>query len=357
MHDLLSILTAGSTRCATNGCSCRRSAAQRPWQGQVDAGAGAARRLRSRVLPLPGERARGRRSQSALHVDVRLRQRLSCADASTTPDDAHPPTLRNRCSSPSRSAASAASSASRPRHDLTLARMEPARHPRGGRYLGRGVRGAGRAADGCATRMLVREPRRDDGRQQSASTRSDLGDRARCRTSRRASSRRCARHRARTATCLLCDYVARERACGERIVCDNDGFVALVPFWAAWPFETLVAEPPSRRVARRPADAERDALADMLKQLTARYDNLFESAFPYSMGFHQPPVRGGSPAARGICTRISIRRCCDRPRVRKFMVGFELLGSPQRDMTPEEAAARLQAVSGCITALERRRSR
>src|SRR5262249_30126293 len=88
---------------------------------------------------------------------------------------------------------------------------------------------------------------------------------------------------------LLADYLEIELAEGTRLVCDNQHFVALVPFWAVWPFETLV-------ISRRPAGAlpdlqadERDALADILKRLTTRYDNLFEVSFPYSMGFHQRP--------------------------------------------------------------------
>ena len=102
-------------------------------------------------------------------------------------------------------------------------------------------------------------------------------------------------YRARRGSCLLCDYVALEMAAGERIVCVNDGFVALVPFWAAWPFETLVVSRRHASALTSLQDDERDALADMLKQLTTRYDNVFETAFPYSMGFHQQPIRGGSP--------------------------------------------------------------
>jgi UDPglucose--hexose-1-phosphate uridylyltransferase len=117
-----------------------------------------------------------------------------------------------------------------------------------------------------------------------------------------------------------------------------------VPFWAAWPFETLVL---SRRHVSVPTalhDEEREALADILKQLTTRYDNVFEAPFPYSMGFHQQPVRGSSAEAAHLHAHFypPLLRSAS---IRKFMVGFELLGSPQRDLTPEDAAARLKAVS------------
>jgi UDPglucose--hexose-1-phosphate uridylyltransferase len=151
------------------------------------------------------------------------------------------------------------------------------------------------------------------------------------------------RYYGRQRTCLLCDYAALELATGERVVCANDGFVALVPFWAAWPFETLV-------VSRRHVGAvssldgfERDALADILRQLTTRYDNLFEAPCAYSMGFHQQPIRGGAPDGAHLHAH-AYPPMLRSASIRKFMVGFELLGSPQRDLTPEEAASRLAAV-------------
>ena len=142
----------------------------------------------------------------------------------------------------------------------------------------------------------------------------------------------------------MCDYAALELDRRERVVCANDAFVAVVPFWAAWPFETLVIS--TRHVDALPsltAD-ERDALADILKQLTTRYDNLFETPFPYSMGFHQQPIRGGVEATGHVHAHF-YPPLLRSATVRKFMVGFELLGSAQRDFTPEDAASRLQAVS------------
>ena len=153
-----------------------------------------------------------------------------------------------------------------------------------------------------------------------------------------------ARHRARHGSCLLCDYAAREQRLAERVVCENDAFMAIVPFWATWPFETLVVS--RRHVASIEAldAAERDALADLFARVTTRYDNLFEAPFPYSMGFHQEPTNGA--AAEGWHLHAHFYPPLLRSAtIRKFMIGFELLGSPQRDVTPEEAAARLRAVS------------
>jgi UDPglucose--hexose-1-phosphate uridylyltransferase len=141
-------------------------------------------------------------------------------------------------------------------------------------------------------------------------------------------------------SCLLCDYAALERRLGERVVCSNDGFAAIVPFWAAWPFETLVVS--TRHVDALPSldEGERVQLADILKQLTTRYDRLFGIPFPYSMGFHQQPMHAGPGKTMHLHAHF-YPPLLRSAAVRKFMVGFELLGSPQRDLTPEEAAARL----------------
>jgi UDPglucose--hexose-1-phosphate uridylyltransferase len=91
---------------------------------------------------------------------------------------------------------------------------------------------------------------------------------------------------------LLLDYLAEEHKRGERVVAANDHFTLLVPFWAIWPFEVMIVA--HRAVASLPdlSPAETTALADLLRRLTARYDNLFEVSFPYSMGFHQAPAGG-----------------------------------------------------------------
>src|SRR6476661_7436362 len=143
---------------------------------------------------------------------------------------------------------------------------------------------------------------------------------------------------------LLSDYLALELRTGERIVCSNDGFVALVPFWAVWPFETIV-------VSRRPVahlgdltDAERDQLADIVKRLTTRYDNLFGISFPYSAGIHQAPTDGMAHPEWHLHLHF-YPPLLRSATVRKFLVGYEMLGEPQRDLTAETAAERLRALS------------
>lgn len=143
---------------------------------------------------------------------------------------------------------------------------------------------------------------------------------------------------------LLLDYVEEEIELGERIVATNNHFTALVPFWAVWPFEIMI-------IARRAAaalpdltDAETAALADLLKRITARYDNLFEVSFPYSMGFHQAPSDGG-PHPEWVLHAHFYPPLLRSATVRKFMVGYEMLAMPQRDLTPETAAERLRASS------------
>jgi UDPglucose--hexose-1-phosphate uridylyltransferase len=145
-------------------------------------------------------------------------------------------------------------------------------------------------------------------------------------------------------TCLLCDYVALELKAGERIILQNEHFVALVPFWAVWPFETIV-------LARRHvgsisdlSDVERDALGDVIKRLTTRYDNLFEVSFPYSMGFHQSPTDGADHPETHLHAHY-YPPLLRSATVRKFMVGYEMLSNPQRDLTAETAAARLREMS------------
>ena len=145
-------------------------------------------------------------------------------------------------------------------------------------------------------------------------------------------------------TCLLCDYLATERFRRSRIVLENECFTVLVPFWAVWPFETMIV---GRRHAASLEDLtppERDALADLLKRLTTRYDNLFETPFPYSMGFHQRPHDGEAHDEWHLHAHF-YPPLLRSATVRKFMVGFELLGTAQRDLTAEDAAARLTASS------------
>jgi UDPglucose--hexose-1-phosphate uridylyltransferase len=147
-------------------------------------------------------------------------------------------------------------------------------------------------------------------------------------------------------SCLLCDYVALELARGERIVEAGEEFVAVVPFWATWPFEIMVAGRRHASSLHELEPGERDDLARVLQRLTARYDRLFQTAFPYSMGWHQQPAKAGVGVDRAWHLHAHFYPPLLRSAtVRKFMVGFEMLGMPQRDITPEMAAARLRAVT------------
>ncbi|HZQ92428.1 MAG TPA: UDP-glucose--hexose-1-phosphate uridylyltransferase [Terriglobales bacterium] len=142
-------------------------------------------------------------------------------------------------------------------------------------------------------------------------------------------------------SCLLCDYLRLEQTQRERLVCENQSFAALVPFWAVWPFEIMVI---SKRHTGGMDDlgaGERDALADILQQVTRRYDNLFGVTVPYSMGFHQRPT-DGEPHPEWHFHAHYYPPLLRSATVRKWMVGYEMLGSPQRDLTPEVAAERLR---------------
>lgn len=140
---------------------------------------------------------------------------------------------------------------------------------------------------------------------------------------------------------LLGDYLQEELARGERVVYANPHWVVVVPFWAVWPFETLVV--PRRPVQDLPSLAaeERDALADALAALNTRYDTLFRTSFPYSMGWHMRPTGGRDhPWWRLHATYAPpLLRSAS---IRKFLVGYELAAEPQRDLTAEAAAERLR---------------
>jgi UDPglucose--hexose-1-phosphate uridylyltransferase len=148
-------------------------------------------------------------------------------------------------------------------------------------------------------------------------------------------------HRARTGRTLLADYLTAEIQREERIVCANDYFVAIVPFWAVWPFETLViSRDPAPHLAAL-GDRGRDGLADIVKRLTTKYDALFDVAFPYSAGLHQAPTDDQAHPEWHLHMHF-YPPLLRSATVRKFLVGYEMLGEPQRDLTPEAAAARLR---------------
>ena len=142
---------------------------------------------------------------------------------------------------------------------------------------------------------------------------------------------------------LIGEYLERELGDGARVVTANAHWAVVVPFWAVWPFETMVA--PRRRVSGL-GDLhaeERDALAEIVRDLNVRYDTLFATSFPYSMGWHGAP---GDGAAHDYCRLHAVYYppLLRSATVRKFLVGYEMTAEPQRDVTPELAAERLRAV-------------
>ena len=143
---------------------------------------------------------------------------------------------------------------------------------------------------------------------------------------------------------LLIDYAENESNNGQRTVLENADWIAVVPYWAIWPFETLLL--PKRHVPRLPdlRQSERETLSKILKQLLTKYDNLFETSFPYSMGWHGAPY-GASDKPGSDFWQLHAHFYPPLLRsatVKKFMVGFEMLAEAQRDLTAEQAAERLR---------------
>jgi UDPglucose--hexose-1-phosphate uridylyltransferase len=140
---------------------------------------------------------------------------------------------------------------------------------------------------------------------------------------------------------LLSDYLKEEEKSGERIIASNEHFVAVIPFWAVWPYESMI-------ISRRPVqnilqlnELERTGLADIYKQLTIMYDNLFEISFPYSAGLHQSPTDGKDHPEWHLHMHF-YPPLLRSATVKKFMVGYEMLANPQRDITPEQSAEKLR---------------
>jgi UDPglucose--hexose-1-phosphate uridylyltransferase len=146
---------------------------------------------------------------------------------------------------------------------------------------------------------------------------------------------------------LLSDYINEEQRQKERLVAVNDHFTALVPFWAIWPFEILLMAHGYASRLEELSPAEVGSLADIIKRVTTRYDNLFETSFPYSMGFHQAPA-DGQKHPEWVLHAHFFPPLLRSATIRKFMVGYELLAMPQRDITPEVAAARLREMSDTV---------
>jgi UDPglucose--hexose-1-phosphate uridylyltransferase len=149
--------------------------------------------------------------------------------------------------------------------------------------------------------------------------------------------------RSERGSCMLCEYERLERAARERIVEENEGFLAIVPYWAVWPFETMLVSRRHLSGIDQLSGEERTDLADMLKQLTARYDRLFQISFPYTMGFHQRPT-DHQPHDEWHLHLHFYPPLLRSATVMKFMVGYEMLATPQRDITAESAAERLRTV-------------
>ncbi|MBV8844724.1 MAG: UDP-glucose--hexose-1-phosphate uridylyltransferase [Bryobacterales bacterium] len=141
--------------------------------------------------------------------------------------------------------------------------------------------------------------------------------------------------------CLLCAYSSAERG-RDRIVCSNSSFTALVPFWAIWPFEILIVSTRHMSSLQELSGVERNHLAALLRAVTRQYDALFAAPFPYSMGFHPAPARHSRDAAWHFHAHF-YPPLLRSATIRKFMVGYELLANPQRDVTPEVAAELLRS--------------
>lgn len=142
-------------------------------------------------------------------------------------------------------------------------------------------------------------------------------------------------------TNLLMDYLSDELQAQDRIIFQNDYFVVLVPYWAVWPFETMILPKKHHPSLATLTETELTSFAECIQQITVRYDNLFSTSFPYSAGIHQAPTDGDSHPEWQLHMHF-YPPLLRSAQVKKFMVGYEMLGEPQRDMTPEQSAAMLR---------------
>lgn len=143
---------------------------------------------------------------------------------------------------------------------------------------------------------------------------------------------------------MLSDYLADELKAKVRILSENDHFAALVPFWATWPYEAMIVSKRAVQSVSGLSDPEKLALADMYKKLTIMYDNLFEISFPYSAGLHQAPTDGEEHPEWHLHMHF-YPPLLRSATVKKFMVGYEMLANPQRDITAEQSAEKLRSLS------------
>ena len=151
------------------------------------------------------------------------------------------------------------------------------------------------------------------------------------------------RHLDKTGTCLLCDYLKRELGEKQRLLFKNEFFVALVPFWAVWPFETMIIPRFHEGAITSMQSSHIEALAQIMIELGICYDNLFLTSFPYSMGIHQQPTDGNDYPEWHWHIHYLPPLLRSRS-VKKHMVGYEMLAMAQRDISPEAAARQLQSL-------------
>ena len=140
---------------------------------------------------------------------------------------------------------------------------------------------------------------------------------------------------------LLSDYLQSELEKEVRVLVQNDSFVALIPFWAVWPYEAMIISKRMVKNILELTDKERTELAEIYKKLTTMYDNLFETSFAYSAGLHQAPTDGKDYPEWHLHMHF-YPPLLRSATVKKFMVGYEMLATPQRDITAEQAAQRLR---------------
>ncbi|EAW18725.1 UDP-glucose:hexose-1-phosphate uridylyltransferase [Aspergillus fischeri NRRL 181] len=146
---------------------------------------------------------------------------------------------------------------------------------------------------------------------------------------------------------MLENYAALECRKQERVVFENQAFLVVCPWWATWPFETMIVSKEHKRALVDLNENEKAQLAEAIAEITRRYDNLFETHFPYSMGIHQAPLEGTDEEIEASYLHLHFYPPLLRSAtVRKFLVGYEMMAEPQRDITPEQAAARLRACRG-----------
>ncbi|OJJ01477.1 hypothetical protein ASPVEDRAFT_41060 [Aspergillus versicolor CBS 583.65] len=146
---------------------------------------------------------------------------------------------------------------------------------------------------------------------------------------------------------MLIDYATLESKKQERVVFENEAFLVVCPWWAVWPFETMIVSKTHKRALVDLNENDKAQLAEAIAEVTRRYDNLFETHFPYSMGIHQAPLEGTEEEIEASHLHLHFYPPLLRSAtVRKFLVGYELMAEPQRDITPEQAAARLRGCGG-----------